>query len=255
MTLSARDLHLKRGGRALIGGIDLTLAPGELVCLLGPNGAGKSTLIRCLDGIWKPTSGHVAVDDRPLPSLHRAELARTIAYVPQHSGETMGLDVTQIVTLGRAAHRHRESAGARRALVAAALQRFALAPFAHRTFDSLSGGEKQRVLIARAAVQEARYLLLDEPTSALDLRHQLEALSQVRAMVDRTGVGALMAIHDLSAAARFADRIALMKEGRLVAMGDWRAILTPERLRDVFGVSAHVGEIKGVPYVLPTEVP
>jgi iron complex transport system ATP-binding protein len=255
MTLDAHGLHLRRGGRTLLDGIDLTVRAGELLCLLGPNGAGKSTLIRCLDGIWKPSEGHVAIDGQPIASVHREELARTVAYVPQQSGETMGLDVTGMVTLGRAAHRRRESPAERRACVEAVMTRFGLEPFARRIFDSLSGGEKQRVLIARAAAQEARYLLLDEPTSALDLRHQLEALGQVRRLVDATGVGALMAIHDLSAAARFADRIALLKDGRLVAVGDWREVLTPDRLREVFGVSAHVGEVEGVPYVLPVEVP
>jgi len=254
MTLTARFLRLQRGGRTLLDGIDLALAPGELLCLLGPNGAGKSSLIRCLDGIWKPGGGTVEVDGHPLSRLPREALARAIAYVPQQGGETLGLSVAEMVTLGRAAHRHRESAAERRAIVRSVLARFSLEPFALRPFDALSGGERQRVLIARAVAQDARYMLLDEPTSALDLRHQIDALRQVRELVDASGIGALMAIHDLGAAARFADRIALMSEGRLVAVGDWRAVLTPDRLREVFGVAAHVGEVEGIPYILPAEV-
>ncbi|MGE4431421.1 MAG: ABC transporter ATP-binding protein [Sphingobium sp.] len=253
MTLMARSLHLKRGSHSLLAGLDLHLAPGELLCLLGANGAGKSSLVRCLGGIWKPTSGMVEVDGRPVTRLSREVIARTIAYVPQQSGETLGLNVTEMVELGRAAHRHRESAADRKAFVQAVLARFALGSLAARPFDVLSGGERQRVLIARAVAQDARYMLLDEPTSALDLRHQLEALRHVRRLVDDKGIGALMAIHDLGAAARFADRIALMKEGRLVAVGDWRAVLTPARLRDVFGVDAHIGEIGGIPAILPME--
>lgn len=255
MTLAVHGLTLRRGSRLLLDDVDLVLAPGELVCLLGPNGAGKSTLIRCLDGIWKADGGSIHIDSAPLSRLGREELARTIAYVPQQSGETLGLSVAEMVTLGRAAHRHRENGAERRARVADVLARFNLQAMAQRPFDALSGGERQRVLIARAVAQDARYMLLDEPTSALDLRHQLETLQTVRSLVDENGIGALMAIHDLSAAARFADRVALLDQGRLVALGKWQDVLTPDRLAAVFGVRAHVGIVDGLPYVLPQTLP
>lgn len=255
MSLTARGVRLRRGGRWLLDDVTLELAPGELVCLLGPNGAGKSTLIRCLDGIWKPDGGSVLVDDAPLSRLGREELARTVAYVPQHSGETLGLSVGEMVALGRAAQRHRENGAQRKARVAAVLARFGLQAMADRAFDGLSGGERQRVLIARAVAQDARYMLLDEPTSALDLRHQLDTLRTVRQLVDEKGIGALMAIHDLSAAARFADRVALLRQGRVVALGKWDDVLTPERLEAVFGVGAHVGMVEGLPYILPHAPP
>ncbi|HWJ68668.1 MAG TPA: ABC transporter ATP-binding protein [Sphingobium sp.] len=255
MSLAAHGLRLRRGGRWLLDDVTLALAPGELLCLLGPNGAGKSTLIRCLDGIWKPDGGAVQVDAAPLSALGREELARTIAYVPQQSGETLGLSVAEMVALGRAAHRHRENGAQRRAQVAAVLARFGLQAMANRAFDALSGGERQRVLIARAVAQDARYMLLDEPTSALDLKHQLDTLRTVRRLVDENGIGALMAIHDLSAAARFADRVALMQQGRLVALGGWEDVLTPDRLETVFGVRAHVGRVAGLPYILPHAPP
>ncbi len=251
MSLAVQGLSLQRGHRQLLDQIDLVLAPGELVCLLGPNGAGKSTLIRCLDGIWKANAGSIHIDGMPLHRLGREELARTIAYVPQQSGETLGLSVAEMVTLGRAAHRHRESGAERRAQVEQVLARFNLRAMAQRPFDALSGGERQRVLIARAVAQDAHYMLLDEPTSALDLRHQLETLRTVRSLVDDNGIGALMAIHDLSAAARFADRVALLDQGRLVALGAWQDVLTPQRLEAVFGVRAHVGVVDGLPYILP----
>ena len=251
MTLAADGVKLRRGRRWLLDGVSLEIAPGELVCLVGPNGAGKSTLIRCLDGIWKPDGGSVQVDGRLLSRLKREELARTIAYVPQHSGETLGLSVAEMVTLGRASHRHLENGAQRKARVTAILAQFDLQAMADRAFDNLSGGERQRVLIARAVAQDARYMLLDEPTSALDLKHQLDTLLTVRRLVDENGIGALMAIHDLSAAARFADRVALMQHGQLVALGKWQDVLTSDRLAAVFGVSAHVGTVEGLPYVLP----
>jgi len=255
MTLEADRVKLRRGRRWLLDDVSLELAPGELVCLLGPNGAGKSTLIRCLDGIWKPDGGSVRVDGQILSRLKREELARTIAYVPQHSGETLGLSVTEMVMLGRAAHRHRENGAQRKARVKAILERFDLQGMADRAFDDLSGGERQRVLIARAVAQDARYMLLDEPTSALDLKHQLETLSTVRQLVDENRIGALMAIHDLSAAARFADRVALLQHGQVVALGRWQDVLTPDRLAAVFGVKAHVGTVEGLPYILPHAQP
>lgn len=250
MSLACSSLTLRRGKRLVLSDVDLALAPGELVCLVGPNGAGKSSVIRCLDGLWRPNCGQVTVDGAALTSLTRAEIARRIAYVPQGSGETMALSVAEMVTLGRAPHRGQDTPALRHEKVAAALARFKLAHLAERAFDQLSGGERQRVLIARAFVQEARYLLLDEPTGALDLRHQLEALRTVRELVDELNVGALIAIHDLASAARFADRIVLMAQGRIQVAGAWRDVLTSDHLRAAFGIEAAVGTVDGLPYVI-----
>ncbi|PNU02119.1 ABC transporter ATP-binding protein [Novosphingobium guangzhouense] len=251
MSLSCTALSVTRGKRTVLSGIDFALEPGELVCLVGANGAGKSSLIRCLDGLWRPGSGEVSIDGKRLPSLTRAQVARSIAYVPQAGGDTMSLSVSEMVTLGRAPHRATDTVSLRARKVEAALARFALNGMETRAFDQLSGGERQRVLLARAFVQEARYLLLDEPTSALDLRHQLEALRTVREMVDELQVGALIAIHDLSAAARFADRLVLLEQGRIRAAGAWQNVLTPEHLRGAFGIEARVGTVDGLPFVIP----
>ncbi|MFT4053105.1 MAG: ABC transporter ATP-binding protein [Novosphingobium sp.] len=255
MNLSCTALGVTRGRRTVLSGIDFALEPGELVCLVGANGAGKSSLIRCLDGLWHPDRGEVQVDDHPLRSLTRAEVARRIAYVPQASGETMALSVAEMVTLGRAPHRGTDTASLRAQKVAEAIARFDLGGMESRAFDRLSGGERQRVLLARAFVQEARYLLLDEPTSALDLRHQLDALRTVRGLVDELQVGALIAIHDLSAAARFADRLVLLDGGRIRVAGAWQSVLTPDHLRGAFGIEAKVGTIDGLPFVIPAEQP
>lgn len=251
MSLSCSSLSVVRGKRAILSGIDFALEPGELVCLIGANGAGKSSLIRCLDGLWQPNEGEVRVDDAALASLSRAQVARRIAYVPQASGETMALSVIEMVTLGRAPHRARDTATSRALKVQAAIARFALEGMETRAFDLLSGGERQRVLLARAFVQEAPYLLLDEPTAALDLLHQLEALRTVRELVDELRVGALVAIHDLSAAARFADRLVLLEQGRVRVTGGWQSVLTPEHLRAAFGLKAKVGVIDELPFVVP----
>ncbi|MEE4452196.1 ABC transporter ATP-binding protein [Novosphingobium resinovorum] len=253
MSLSCTSLGVTRGRRAVLSGIDFALEPGELVCLVGANGAGKSSLIRCLDGLWRPGEGEVRVDGEPLPALTRAQVARRIAYVPQAGGETMALSVAEMVALGRAPHRGQDTAASRGRRIEAALARFDLQGMAARAFDQLSGGERQRVLLARAFVQEARYLLLDEPTSALDLRHQLEALRTVRELVDELRVGALVAIHDLSAAARFADRLVLLERGRIRVAGPWQDVLTPGHLRAAFGIEARVGTVDGLPFVIPAQ--
>ncbi|MCE7796185.1 ABC transporter ATP-binding protein [Sphingobium sufflavum] len=252
--LACTALSLRRRGRAILSDVTLSLRQGELVCLVGPNGAGKSSLIRCLDGLWRPGGGTVAVEGRPLHSLSREAVARLIAYVPQAAGETMALSVAEMVALGRAPHRHRESATERAGRVAAALARFGLGAMAERAFDELSGGERQRVLLARAFVQDARYLLLDEPTSALDLRHQLDALQIVRGLVDELGVGVMVAIHDLAAAARFADRIVLLSAGQVQTEGAWQDVLTPDHIRTAFGVEVTVGSADGLPYIIPAAV-
>ncbi|MGC4029636.1 MAG: ABC transporter ATP-binding protein [Steroidobacteraceae bacterium] len=254
MTLACTELSLRRQGRDLLTDVAVFLEPGELVGLVGPNGAGKSSLIRCLDGLWRPTSGSVAVDGRPVATLSRDAMARAIAYVPQAVGETMALTVREMIALGRAPHRHRETAAERESRVQAGLARFSLLALAERPFDELSGGERQRVLLARAFVQDAPYLLLDEPTSALDLRHQLDALQIVRGLVDEMGVGALVAIHDLGAAARFADRILLLSGGRLLTQGPWEQVLTPAHIRAAFGVDVVVGSTDGLPYVIPAAI-
>ncbi|MFT3968287.1 MAG: ABC transporter ATP-binding protein [Sphingobium sp.] len=254
MSLSCANLSLRRGGRAILTDVSLALRPGELVCLVGPNGAGKSSLIRCLDGLWRLDGGSVSVEGKPLAALPRDAVARKIAYVPQAAGETMALSIREMVTLGRAPHRHRETPAERGTRVQAALERFGLAAMAGRAFDELSGGERQRVLLARAFVQDAGYMLLDEPTSALDLRHQLDALQIVRGLVDETGVGVLVAIHDLAAAARFADRIVLLAGGRVRVEGAWRDVLTPEHIREAFGVEVTVGSVDGLPYIISAAV-
>lgn len=255
MRLSVHDLHYRYGGAEVLRGIDFEVGPGEIVCLVGPNGAGKSTVLKCLNLILKPHRGGARLDDAPISSLGRRTLARAISYVPQQAGQAMSLPVMEMVRLGRAPHRGLGSTAHDQVVVLDAIQSLQLASLAMRQYGELSGGERHRVLIARALAQQGRVMLLDEPTSDLDLRYQLETMTMLRRLARERRVGILIAIHDLALASRFADRIVMLSQGRVFAQGPWREVVTPANLEAVYGVSALTGLDCGLPYVIPIEKP
>ncbi|MCB2186224.1 MAG: ABC transporter ATP-binding protein [Deltaproteobacteria bacterium] len=249
MSLTARDLHFTYHGRPVLQGLDLALARGELVGILGINGAGKSTLLRCLNRILRPRSGVVLVEDRDLARLSRTEIARTLGYVPQ-SAEREPFSVFDAVLLGRRPHLKWQAGPRDLAVVGRVLAQMGLEELALRPVASLSGGEAQKVVIARALAQEPRLLLLDEPTSNLDLRNQLEVMELLVAAVRGQGLGAAVCLHDLNLALRFLDRLALLRGGRV------HAVLTPAQLtaatiRQVYGVEALLAEVAGHRVVIP----
>ncbi len=251
--LEVRGVSCRLGGRPVLQGIDLSLAPGEFVALIGANGAGKSTLLRCVLGLQRRDSGQVLIQGRPLEDHEGPALARRMAWVPQPKGAGMGLNVAEAVALGRLPHRGSTAAADDDAVVLDCLQALQLESLALRPLAELSGGERQRVLIARALAQQAPLLLFDEPTSDLDLRHQLGTLARIRNLARERGVGALVVMHDLTLAARFADRLLLLSGGRTLALGPWREVLTPEHLRQAYGVHARVAEVDGLPFIAPLE--
>ena len=213
---------------------------GERVALIGPNGAGKTTLLRTLVGLL-PHSGPLQLAGHGLADWSARGRAREIALVLQQTPLAVDFTVAEIVALGRAPHLGWMDAlaDADRQRVDAALDALDLHALADRPVPSLSGGEQQRVFLAQALAQDAPLLLLDEPTAHLDIRHQLDLLRRVERLAD-AGRTVMAAIHDLELAARFADRILMLADGRLVADGSPSDVLTPDRLRDVFGVDAEV---------------
>jgi iron complex transport system ATP-binding protein len=237
MRLAVDGVTVKLGGREIVGGTDLTVEPGEFVGLVGPNGSGKSTLLRTIYRALRPDAGLISLDGDDLWRLPSKEAARRVAVLAQDSPTDVDFTVAEVVALGRTPHKRpldRDTAEDR-TICAEALEQVGLAGFDHRLYTTLSGGEKQRVLLARALAQRSHLHLLDEPTNHLDVRYQLEILSLVR----RLGHATLAAIHDLNLAAAYCDRIYLMAGGRLVADGPPGEILTGERIADVFGVHAH----------------
>jgi iron complex transport system ATP-binding protein len=238
MRMEARDLTFRAGGRAIVDRVSLDVQSGEFLALVGPNGSGKTTLISMLGGLKRPHAGAIKLDGRLIEAIARRDLARMLAIVEQQAGTGERLTARQVVELGRTPHLKPLSPWSQtdHASVAAALDAVDMSPFAKRLWPSLSGGERQRLHIARALAQQPRILILDEPTNHLDVEHQLGLLARVRSR----GITVVAALHDLNHAAMFADRIAILEHGRLVALGAPAEVLTPERIAETFKVRAAV---------------
>ncbi|MFH8574564.1 ABC transporter ATP-binding protein [Streptomyces zaomyceticus] len=238
MRITAENLSWSVAGTPVVREVSVAIAPGETVGLLGPNGSGKSSLLRCLAGLRAPDTGSVRYDDASVRDWSARRIARHVAFVAQDSGADSDLRVTDVVGLGRTPFRDRWRGpdATDRAVIAAALEVVGLTPLADRAWKALSGGERQRAHIARALAQQPYALLLDEPTNHLDVKHQLE-LMELLSGADRT---VLVALHDLSLAARYCDRLLLLHHGRLVASGPPAAVLTAQRLAEVFEVDAEL---------------
>jgi iron complex transport system ATP-binding protein len=236
--LTAKGVRVRFGARAVLDGVSLTFRPGEVAAVVGPNGAGKSTLMTCLAGLRRPDEGGVSLDGAALLKLGDRERARRIGYLPQAPEIAWRLDVRTFVRLGRTAHRGLFGQGPGDAeAVERALARTSLAAFAERDVATLSGGERARVLIARALAGDPAWLLADEPLTGLDVGHQLDAAELLRAIA-RAGAGVIVTVHDLAFAARVADRVVVMAEGRVVADGGAIQALTPQVLSHAYAVDA-----------------
>lgn len=245
--LSIAGLTVEIEGSRLVDAASFDIRPGEFLGLVGPNGSGKSSLLRTIYRVLKPASGQVLHLGDDVWRLPAREAARRTAVVAQERMGEFDFTVTELVHMGRTPHKHLLDAdtAADRDIVAACLAETGMSRHAHRQFMSLSGGEKQRVLVARALAQQAPFLVLDEPTNHLDIRHQLELLQLIR----RLGTTTLAALHDLNLAARYCHRLAMLSAGKLVSLGTPAEVLTPERIREVYGVTASVSLREGVPRI------
>lgn len=235
--LSACELTLAYGRTPVIDGLDLTLPRGQVTAIVGPNGCGKSTLLAGLARLHAPQAGAVLLDGCDIQRLPARELARRLALLPQEASAPEGLTVSDLIRFGRQPHQgwlRQWSADDQRA-VEHALAAAGLEPLAERALDTLSGGQRQRAWIAMTIAQQTPLLLLDEPTSALDLGHQVEVFDLVRrlAAVGRTVV---MVLHDLTSASRYADHLLALYEGRLVAAGPPREVVTEALVRRLYGI-------------------
>jgi iron complex transport system ATP-binding protein len=234
--LEFQDISVSLASARIVSGVSLRVEPGELVGLVGPNGSGKSTLLRSAYRVLRPTGGAALIGGESVWNMSAREAARRRAIVTQHTVLDAEFSVDEVVAMGRTPRKGMldRDTGRDRQIVAQALGDVRMQWAAHRSFSSLSGGEQQRVLLARALAQEAGLLILDEPTNHLDIRAQLEVLDLVR----RLGLTTLTALHDLDHAVSYCDRVAVLAKGRLVAVGPPADILTPGLVHDVFGVRA-----------------
>lgn len=240
-----------RTDHAVFRGIDVEAETGQVLAILGNNGAGKSTLLNLLAGITKPESGSAEVEGRPLHSLSRRETAQHIAYVAQQQ-RIPHLSVYDQVLMGRRPHVSWTLSDYDRTVVAESIDRLGLEPFSTRYLDELSGGERQKVYIARALAQEPEVLLLDEPTSALDPKNQVEVLETIRSVTRRGSLATVLVIHDINLALRFCDRFLLVRDGEVVAQGDHGAV-TGETLSETYDIGFRLAEVDGIPVAVPIE--
>jgi iron complex transport system ATP-binding protein len=255
--LEAREISVKYGAREAVTGVSLRVTPGEITAVVGPNGAGKSTFMRALNGALKPVSGLVLLDERPLRSFARRVVGRRIAVVAQEADLRFPVTVMEFVLGGRYSWSSTGTWGweTLQDIEAAhvALRETELEEYGARLMNELSGGERQRAVLARALATEAGILLLDEPTANLDLAHQAAVLRLVRARCDRRGTASVVVTHDLNLAAQFADYVLLLKDGRALAYGPPRDVLTPELLEEVFEIRVLVDAhpLTGAPRITP----
>lgn len=232
MIVEAKGLSVRYGDVTAVDGIDLTVTPGTLLALVGPNGSGKSSLVKAIAGVVRG-EGSVHFDGRP-------DRPGTIAFMAQDIGGQAALSVLEVVLLGRLRRLRLSISSDDTAAVGAVMDELDLTHLAGRYLGELSGGQRQMVFLAQALASDPQVLLLDEPISALDLRHQLDVLDLVQRHTKTRGLTTVCVLHDLTAAARIADRVAMLCRGRLVAEGPSASILTADRLADVFEVDAEI---------------
>lgn len=250
MRLEVRDLRYGyTPERQVVQGVSFAVRAGECVAVLGTNGVGKTTMLKCINRILRPQAGEVLVDGQPVHRLSGRELAQRIGYVPQ-ACEFADSSVFDAVLLGRKPFFQWDATQRDLETVQEVLELLGLEAYTHREVNALSGGERQKVSIARALAQQAPVLLFDEPTSSLDLRNQLEVLDLTKQVVRQQNLAAVVILHDLNLALRFADRFLVMKEGAVGAFGG-REVVDPEMIWDVYGVQAQVLQVNGRPVVVP----
>lgn len=241
MFLSASDLAFGYRGVPVGREVTLSVAAGEVLCLLGLNGCGKTTLFKTLLGLLPPQGGRLELDGRDLAAFSRAEFARRVGYVPQAHAVVFPFTVAEMVLMGRASRVGTFAAPSRQdsAATRAALEKLGIAHLGERRFTEISGGERQMALIARALAQEPAMLVMDEPTASLDFGNQARVLETIRSL-SASGLAIVLSTHDPGHAFACADRVALMKAGRIVAGGAPQEVLTPQTLRDLYGVEVAV---------------
>ncbi|MBE0478658.1 ABC transporter ATP-binding protein [Candidatus Aerophobetes bacterium] len=249
MMLKVDGVEFSYNSTPVLKGVKFEAEEGEVVVILGPNGAGKSTLLRCMNGILKPRKGVVVIEDVLLESLGIEEIARRTGYVPQNASSNF-MSVFDTVLLGRKPHIRWAASEKDFKLVEDTLKLMGIEKFSLKLTRELSGGELQKVILARALVQEPRILLLDEPTNNLDIKNQFEVMRMLNKITHQRNITSIAVMHDINLALRYADRFIAMKNGRIYGEGKREAI-DAQLIRKVYGIEVVVDSIRGFPVIVP----
>lgn len=252
MKINIEELEFSYNGKPTLKNMNLKVKKGEFLSIVGPNGSGKTTFLKCMNKILNPKNGSIFIDEYDLNKLQREDIAKHIGYIPQAERGAFPTSVFDTVLMGRKPHMKWIPRSKDLEIVSDVIEMMDLTEFSMKNINELSGGQRQKVIIARALAQQPRVLLLDEPTSSLDLKHQLEVLDITREQADND-VTVIMSIHDLNLAARYSDKILMMKDGE-VFHGGGIDILTPENIEPVYGVSVDVRHESDQMWILPKKV-
>jgi iron complex transport system ATP-binding protein len=252
LNLTVNKLSFKYDGTQVLKDVNLEVKIGEMLSIVGPNGSGKSTLLKCINRILKTQQNTVLIDGEDTNKLNLKELSKIMGYVPQSSTNTFPFTVFDIVLMGRKPYIHWSLSERDTEIVAEMMDYIGIGDLAMRHFNELSGGEQQKVIIARALAQQPQFLLLDEPTSSLDIRHQLEILCILKSLAKTNHCSVIVAMHDLNLASRFSDRMLMLKKGSIFTVGTPDAVLTKENIESVYGIKTQVtNSILGSPQITP----
>lgn len=235
--------------KKILDDISLDVSQGDVLGILGINGAGKTTFIKCINNIFSPDFGTVKINGKDISSMTPKEIAQLIAYVPQYNGTFFNINVLDTVMMGRLPYAGRSYSKKDREIVYNILEKMNLEKFAFRSISEMSGGERQRVFIARALAQQPKIIILDEPTSSLDLHNQLFILKIIEDLAKRDNLTIIMIIHDLNLASMFCSKLVMLKEGKIFAQGNSVDVLTEENISKVYKVSSKISIEDGYKHI------
>ncbi|MCL2134025.1 MAG: heme ABC transporter ATP-binding protein [Candidatus Bathyarchaeota archaeon] len=252
MKLTINNLSFSYAGIPILKDIALNVELGELVSIVGPNGSGKSTLLKCVNRILKTGPNSILLDGKDASKFSTKELSKLMGYVPQTSISAFPFTVYDVVMMGRKPYVHWSVGEQDNEIVVQMMDLLGISHLAMRQFSALSGGEQQKVIIARALAQQPQILLLDEPTSSLDIKHQLDILCILKSLAKSKGHAVIVTLHDLNLASRFSDRLFMLKRGRVYATGTPEEVLTAQNIEEVYEIKTDVSHsITGKPVVTP----
>ncbi len=253
MNIAVQNLCFSYNSCPILADICLDIRKGEVVSIVGPNGAGKSTLLKCMVRLLQPQSGTVHIDGKDIARKNSRELAKAMGYVPQNTRDAFSFTVLETVLMGRKPHIAWEVTDEDFHVVTQVMKFMAIEHLAERPLDQLSGGQKQKVFVARALAQQPQIFLFDEPTSNLDVRHQLEVFATIKRLADTEGRTVIVVVHDLNLASRFSDTLVMLQQGVIYAVGNPDEVITEHNIRQVYNISASIIETPYGHYVLPIE--